>query len=62
MVTFGNEGTLFLPNSMAQKQRLYKSYFIVLRWNGTLKYGDYCEKFDFLKMRFKTLKHLSKTL
>ena len=60
MVT-GNEGTLFLPSSMTQKQHLYKSYFIALRLNGTLKYGDFHEKFDFLKMRFKTLEHLSKT-
>ena len=37
MVTFGNEGTLFLPNSMTQKQHLYKSYSIALRLNGTLK-------------------------
>ena len=62
MVTFGKEGALFLPNSMAQKQHLCKSYFIPLRLNGTLKYGDFRKKFDFLKMRFKTLEHLSKTL
>ena len=35
----------------------------VLRWYDTLKYGDFHEKFNFLKnTRFKALKHLSKTI
>ena len=34
-----------------------------LRWYGTLNYGGFHEKFNFLKIqaRFKTLEHLSKT-
>ena len=32
-----------------------------VRWYGTLKYGDFHEKFNFLKIQdFKTLEHLSK--